>query len=103
MEYQLVIKLWRGSLSEEGFLTSIQDQMNQALGDLVELEGHDVSPKDVNLFMLTDDPRRSFRKAKDVLGKLGVENGVSAAYRLNGGAQFTSLWPLRSTRKFRLP
>lgn len=103
MQYQVVIKLWRGSLSEEGFLTSIQEQLKQALGDLVELEGHDVSPREVNLFMLTDDPRTSFRKARDVLEKLGVENGVSAAFRLNGGAQFTSLWPLRATRKFKLP
>jgi hypothetical protein len=103
MEYQLVIKLWRNSLTGEAFLATLQDQLDQALGDSVELEGHDVSAKEVNLFMLTDDPRPTFRKAKDVLARLGVENGVSAAFRLNGGAQFTSLWPLRSTRKFRLP
>jgi hypothetical protein len=103
MEYQLVIKLWRNSLSEEGFLATLQDDLKQALGDSVELEGHDLSAKEINLFMLTDDPRHAFRKAKDVLASRGVENGVSAAFRLNGGAQFTSLWPLRSTRKFRLP
>lgn len=103
MEYQLVIKLWRNSLADEAFLASLQEQLKQALGDSVQLEGHDVSAKEVNLFMLTADPRRAFRKAKDVLGSLGVENGVSAAFRLNGGAQFTSIWPLRSMRKFRLP
>ena len=103
MEYQLVIKLWRPSLAEEGFLTSLQDQLKQTLGDTVELEGHDVSAKEVNVFMLTNDPRLSFRKAKDVLAKLGVENGLSAAFRLNGGAQFTPIWPLRSMRKFKLP
>ena len=53
--------------------------------------------------MLTGDPRHTFRRAKDVLERLGVVAGVSAAYRLNGGAQFTSLWPLRTTRKFKLP
>lgn len=103
MEYQLVIKLWRASLTEEEFLATIQDRLKLALGDSVELEGHDVSAKEVNLFMLTDDPKLAFRKAKDVLASLGVENGVSAAFRLHGGAQFTSLWPLRSTRKFKLP
>jgi hypothetical protein len=103
MEYQLVIKLWRNSLAGEAFLATLQDELKQALRDSVELEGHDVSAKEINLFMLTDDPRPAFRKARDVLAKLGVENGVSAAFRLNGGAQFTSLWPLRSTRKFRLP
>jgi hypothetical protein len=103
MEYQLVIKLWRSSLSQEGFLGSLQADLKQALGDTVELEGHDVGAKEINLFMLTNEPRHAFRKAKDVLAARGVENGLSAAYRLNGGAQFTSLWPLRSTRKFKLP
>ena len=53
--------------------------------------------------MLTDDPRQSFRRSRDVLTRLGVENGVSAAYRLQGGAKFTSVWPLRAMRKFTLP
>ena len=103
MEYQLVIKLWRDSLADETFLASAESEMKAALGEAVELEGYDTSPKEINFFMLTADPRASFRRAKDVLERLGVSAGVSAAYRLNGGAQFTSIWPLRSTRKFRLP
>lgn len=103
MDYQLVIKFWRASLADEGFLATVEDELKAALGDSVELEGYDVSPKEINLFMLTADPRNVFRKARDVLERRGVTNGVSAAYRLNGGAQFTSVWPLRTTRKFRLP
>jgi hypothetical protein len=103
MEYQLIIKLWRSSLTDEGFLATIQARLKQALGDSVELEGHDLSAKEINLFMLTDDPKRAFRKAKDVLESLGIAKGVSAGFRLHGGAQVTSLWPLRSTRKFKLP
>jgi len=53
--------------------------------------------------MFTDDPRSVFRRAKDVLDRLGVLHSVSAAYRLVGGAQFTSVWPLRMARKFTLP
>jgi len=34
---------------------------------------------------------------------LDLLRGVSAAYRLVGGARFTSIWPLRATRKFTLP
>ena len=102
MEYQLIIKLWRGSLADEGVLATIGDRLKQALGDTVELEGHDVTAKEINLFMLTDDPKHSFRKAKDILESLGIEKGLSAGFRLNGGAQLTSLWPLRSTRKFKL-
>lgn len=103
MDYQLVIKFWRKSLADETFLAAIEGKLKEALGDAVELEGYDVSPKEINLFMLASDPRHSFRRAKDVLDGLGVLNGVSAAFRVVGGTHFTSIWPLRATRKFRLP
>lgn len=103
MDYQLVIKFWRKSLADETFLTVIEGKLKEALGDAVELEGYDVSPKEINLFMLTSDPRHSFRRAKDVMEELGILNGVSAAFRVAGGTRITSIWPLRATRKFRLP
>jgi hypothetical protein len=103
MDYQLVIKLWRKSLADEAFLATIESELKEALGNTVELEGHDVSPKEINFFMLTSDPRHSFRRARDVLEKSGVVQGVSAAFRLAGGARFTVIWPLRTTRKFTLP
>jgi hypothetical protein len=103
MDYQLVIKFWRKSLASEEFLATIESELKEVLGKTVELEGYDVTPKEINLFMLTADPRHSFRRARDVLEKSGVTNGVSAAFRLVGGAKFTSIWPLRTTRKFSLP
>lgn len=103
MEYQLVIKFWRASLDDEAFLGTLEQQLREALGSTAEQEGHDVSAKEINLFMLTADPRQSFRRARTVIEAAGVTRGVSAAYRLVGGAKFTSLWPLRSTRKFSLP
>ena len=103
MDYQLVIKFWRKSLEDEAFLATIEAELNEALGGTAGLDGYDVSAKEINLFMLTTDPRHSFRRAKDVLEKLGILHAVSAAFRLVGGARFTSLWPLRATRKFTLP
>ncbi|HZX80059.1 MAG TPA: hypothetical protein VFE72_03780 [Lysobacter sp.] len=103
MDYQLVIKFWRKSLADEAFLATVEDALKKVLKDTVELEGYDVSAKEINLFMLTADPRTSFRKARDVLEGMGVQQGLSAAYRLVGGAQFTSIWPLRAMRKFKLP
>jgi hypothetical protein len=102
MDYQLVIKFWRKSLEDEAFLATIEQELKQALGDAAELEGYDVSPKEINLFVLVRDPRFAFRRIKGVLERLGLEHGVSAAYRLVGGASFTSLWPPRATRKFTL-
>ena len=103
MDYQLVIKFWRKSLGDETFLATIESELQAALGDAAVLEGHDVSPKEINLFVLTSDPRQSFRRARHVLERLGILHGVSAAFRLVGGASFTSVWPLRVTRRFTLP
>ena len=103
MDYQLVIKFWRKSLADETFLPAIQDELKGVLGDAAQLDGYDVSDKEINLFVLASDPRHSFRRIKTVLESRGIIQGVSAAFRLVGGAQFTSIWPLRSTRKFKLP
>ncbi len=103
MDYELIFKFWRASLPDEAFLETLESRLRDALGDAVNLDGYDISPKEINLYMQTSDPRHSFRHAKDVLESLGVVHGVSAAFRLVGGAKFTSLWPLRATRKFTLP
>ena len=100
MEYQLVIKFWRKSLADEAFLGPFEAELKQLLGDAVELEGHDVGAKEINLFVLTADPRNTFRRARDILERMGVERGLSAAYRGVGGAQFTAVWPPRPMRKF---
>ena len=103
MDYQLIIKFWRPSLDDETFLPAIQDELKAVLGDAAELDGYDVSDKEINLFVVTPDPKHSFRRINTILEQRGVVRGVSAAFRLVGGAQFTSIWPLRAMRKFKLP
>ena len=103
MDYQLVIKFWRKSLEDEAFLPAIQGELKVVLGDAAKLDGYDVSAKEINLFVITPDPKHSFRRIKTVLESRDRMQGVSAASRLVGGAHFTSIWPLRATRKFKLP
>ncbi len=103
MDQQLIIKFWRKSLDDETFLATIEEELKLALGATAQTDGYDVSAKEINLFLLTSDPRHSFRRVKGVLEKHAVLHAVSAASRLVGGARFTSMWPLRATRKFTLP
>ncbi|AXK73373.1 hypothetical protein DWG18_14525 [Lysobacter sp. TY2-98] len=102
MDYELVIKFYRKSLDDEAFLATIEEELKPVLGASARTDGYDVRPKDINLFVQTDDPRTVFRKIKSVLEARGIERGVSAAYRLVGGAQFTSIWPTRPMRRFTL-
>ena len=103
MDYQLVVKFWRSSLKDEDFLATIQNEFREVLGDSATLDGYDVSAKEINLFVITPDPKHSFRRMKSVLESQGILQGVSVASRLVGGSHFTSLWPLRVARKFKLP
>ena len=103
MDHQLVIKFWRPSLKDEEFLAGFQAELKDVLGESAVLDGYDVSAKEINFFVITPDPKHSFRRVRSVLEGRGIEQGVSAASRLVGGAHFTSLWPLRVTRKFKLP
>ena len=103
MDYQLVVKFWRKSLEDENFLATIQDELKEVLGESAALDGYDINAREINLFVVTPDPKHSFRRLKAVLESRGIERGVSAAFRLVGGARFTSIWPLRATRKFKLP
>ncbi len=103
MDYQLIIKFWRKSLDDEAFLATIEDELKLALGNAAQVDGYDVSAKEINLFVLTPDPPHSFRRVKAVLETLAVLHAASAASRLVGGARFTSLWPPRAMRKFTLP
>jgi hypothetical protein len=103
MNYQLVIKFWRKSLEDETIVSTIQSELKSVLGDSAELDGYDIGAKEINLFVVTPDPKQSFRRINTVLEHRGIVQGVSAASRLVGGAHFTSIWPLRATRKFKLP
>jgi hypothetical protein len=103
MDYQLVIKFWRKSLKDEDFLSTIQEELKGVLGDSAVLDGYDVNAREINLFVVTPEPKQCFRRVKTVLESRGILQGVSAASRLVGGAHFTSIWPLRVTRKFKLP
>ena len=102
MDYELIIKFWRPALADEAILATVERELQAALGAGAETDGYDTRPKDINLFIRCDDPRATFRKARTVLEAHGIERGVSAAFRLAGGAQLTSIWPLRPMRKFTL-
>lgn len=102
MEYELVIKFYRPSLDDESFLATLEEELKPVLGTTARTDGYDVRPKAINFFVQTDDPRTVFRKIRSVLEARGIDRGVSAAYRLVGGAQFTSVWPTRPMRRFTL-
>ena len=86
-------ELEKANRQKSEFLSVLAHELRNpmaAIGYSVGLLRHVASPE-------------AIRKARDVIERHGITNGLSAAYRLNGGAQFTSVWRLRPMRKFKLP
>jgi len=102
MQYQLIFRFRKSSL-ERPDIESLERALTESLGDAVQLDGHDIGPRDVNLFLMTPDPAATFRRSKPAPEQLALLDKVTAAYRVEGGARFTVIWPLGYGRKFNLP
>ncbi|KFN43056.1 hypothetical protein [Arenimonas oryziterrae] len=102
MQYQLVLRFRKASIESPDTMPALERALAEALGELARLDGHDTGARDIDLFMLTADPATAFRRSKPALEKLALLDRVTAAYRLEGGARFTVVWPLGYGRKFTL-
>jgi hypothetical protein len=99
MQSQLVLKFRRPVLDTAG-VAILEGDLRDSLGDSVELDGHNEGVRDIDLFIITEDPASTFRRCKPVLEKLQLLDRVVAAHRFVGGLQFKVIWPLRWGRKF---
>lgn len=102
MQYQLILRFRKASVERPDDIHSLERALSEALGDGARLDGHDTGPRDINLFVITADPASAFRRSKPALEQLALLDKVTAAYRLEGGARFTVIWPLGYGRKFSL-
>lgn len=102
MQHQLVLQFRRSSIDTPDVIPALEAALASALGATVEMDGHDVGKRAINVFLLSADPASSFRRAKPTLESLQLLEKVTAAHRVVGGSQFKVVWPLRVRRKFTL-
>ena len=102
MPYQLVMRFRKSTLETPDAIGVLEAALAQTLAGTAQLDGADAGPKQIDLFMMTDDPGAAFRRSKRTLEDLALLDKVVVAHRLEGGARFTVLWPLGYGRKFKL-
>lgn len=102
MQYQLILRFRKVSIEYPDGIRSLERSLAELLGDSATLDGYDTSARDINLFIMTAQPASIFRRSKPILEQLSLLDKVTAAYRLEGGARFTVIWPLKYGRKFSL-
>lgn len=102
MQYQLILRFRKASLENAEQIVALEKALAEPLRGSATLDGHDIGARNIDLFILSADPASSFRRSKLALEALGLLDKVVAAYRLEGGARFTVVWPLGYGRKFTL-
>jgi hypothetical protein len=93
MKYQLVLQWPASSIKDYDAMIGIEDILIENLGDNEEIDGHDAGSGEVNIFIRTDEPRRTFDRVKSVLGSRDFWVDARIAYREVGQSDYTILWP----------
>ena len=93
MQYQLVLQLPASSIQDYDDMVELEGIIMQALGGLGEVDGHDAGSGEMNIFILTDEPRLAFDRIKVVVGTRDFLPDLKVAYREIGRSDFTIIHP----------
>ena len=74
-------------------MIQLEDGIATSLGNLGQVDGHDAGSGEMNIFILTDQPKLAFEHVKQVLGTKDFMPELKAAYREIGDDKFTILHP----------
>ena len=81
MKNQLVLQFRGDSLEDYDAMISLEDELIETLRDSAKVDGHDVGSGEVNIFIFTTEPQKTFQLAKHALERRGCLQVVTAAYR----------------------
>jgi len=93
MQYQLVLQWPASALRGYDEVLQVEDALIEGLGELALVDGHDSGSGEINIFMLTDEPTKTFALAKPVLERLKVVIGLRAAFRDLSSDDYVVIWP----------
>jgi len=74
-------------------MIDVENTLMADVGDVALVDGHDAGSGEVNIFLLTDHPRRAFQRAKELLEAGNAMNGLRAAFRDLDGDEYEIVWP----------
>jgi hypothetical protein len=90
---ELVLQLPASSIRDYDALIELENRIIAGLGNLGEVDGHDMGVGEMNIFIRTDYPKLAFEKIKSLLGTQDFMPELKAAYRDIGKDNFTVIYP----------
>jgi len=93
MKYQLVLQWPTVSEADYHRLISLEDMIEDGLGDSGILDGHDFGSGEMNVFIHTDDPKSAFEKIKALPAVIKNLQELKAGYRDFEEDDYTAIFP----------
>lgn len=71
----------------------IEDALISRVSDVALVDGHDAGSREMNIFLLTDNPIQAFQEVKKVLESIHASDTLRAAFRELTGDDYKIVWP----------
>ena len=93
MDHVLTLQWPTRGVEDFDELVSMEDTLVEGLGDNVEVDGHDIGPGEMNIFIVCDEPVTVFEEARAILRDAPRIAEMRAGYRHLDAEDYTALWP----------
>jgi hypothetical protein len=93
MKYQLVLQWPASTIKHYDAMIEVEDVLIKRLTSDSQVDGHDAGSEEVNIFIHTDNPVRTFNEVKAILGSRDFWVDARVGYRELSGSEYTILWP----------
>ena len=97
IEHQLVFQLPTASLRDLDLLATIEEALQQALGELGLVDGHDIGSGEMNVFIFTEAPELASQRCLTVFRDLQLLGSLRGGVREVGTNEFQAVWPRGAT------
>lgn len=74
-------------------MVDLEEAIMEGLGDLGYVDGHDAGSGEMNIFVLTDEPKGAFEQIKRLSGIRAFMPDLKVAFRVIGEDRFIVLHP----------
>ncbi len=102
MKYCLVLQFPATKVDDFDALVKLESSIEDRIKAIADVDGHDFGSGEMNVFIFCEDPQKVFYECKNVVSEMNLLSNLRAAFRERHGNEYTNIWPLNSSRPFKI-